>query len=64
MKLNGTKCETCMFKADALFLPPLHPCDMCIDRPTRRKDSCQYVKEFSQEEKKAMSEAERAKHEY
>jgi hypothetical protein len=63
MKLKG-KCLTCMFKTDALFLPPLHPCDMCIDRPTRRNDESQYVVEFTEEEKQKMKEAERLKYEY
>ena len=50
--IKHTRCRDCLFKEnDPFFYPPLHPCDICRDRPTRNKDASQYIPELSAEEK-------------
>jgi hypothetical protein len=51
-KIEHTRCRDCLFKEnDPFFNPPLYPCDICRDRPTRNKDCSQWIPEMTSKEK-------------
>ena len=52
-RVKGKKCETCLFAYEAYDSSKPYPCDVCIHRPTRRKDKSEYIPRDSQTEKES-----------
>lgn len=55
--LKKFKCYECVFQDNfPLASIPWYPCDICSDRPTRKKDKSQFLQDYTEEQRQKHSQ--------